>query len=928
MKIRFILLLILFTGNISAQYNRNRIDLIDFSRFPHCDLYFTFQGGKGEKIPQASDLAFFSIEHNGIQVKVTDLQSVMELKKRGETELYIALVLDNSASMSGRETFIETALNRFIDSLRTGDLAAIINFGKDGSKYPVPGENRQLHATKLIHFSNSGKLLKKYTPYENLVSNTYIYDALYLAVTELNRTDVLGRKAIILFSDGDDLASSVKVGEVINFSKSSNIPVFCIDLNVRENSNLQQITKNTGGEYFFVRDPGDLNNLYQSVLSTLKSQYRITYDSPVERLTDSIYSLRLVNNLNSKPLSISDEFLVSAENQTFYSLVYLDRAGKTRIPDYTDFLSGYPSSRFTDNVLFMLGRYFKVRGQYNKAIKIFDKILRNSFSQFYNAAQIEKADIFNLAASFRDAQLIYTDLLKSNVDADIKAQAMVNLANSYQNEGNLALALQTYLNVTKDFEGTEDAAFSLYQSALIAVKTDSSLLAKENLLKILNDYSESKVIFFAKSSLAELYLKEGNFAEAADLLNQIISSSTDPDFLLQNRILLGEVLEKSGKFTEAVNLFTSIQSDNLPAVLKNDFNLRIIRNLYAAGEYDKAVTFFNGISAEEQLFILSQLKTVQITINGKTYIGSPDGSLFLSGMNSDPLAVLGTEKRPELSSNFPVDGQIYRIGNNQGENTFILPVKRPERLTNGSGVYFYNNDKWESVTVQKYYAPSMFEFRTSENGLFAVLYQSPKVITLFNIYFDFGQATLKKEAEPNLYSLTDELKELPFYDVEIHGHTDSIGTEEQNLNLSLERAKTVKNFLIKNGIDSARIQTRGFGEAIPIAANDNEANMAKNRRTEFIFKTRKTGTDKLQSGSIKYTVIYKSFTSAKEAYDEKRFLQKQGYTPYVLSDMQPEGTVYKVILGSFKTYADADDFIRTFTLEFRDSKLLIAEERL
>lgn len=928
MKIRFLFFIIILIGSCTAQVNRTRLDLIDFSRFPLCDLYFTYYEPKDQRTLGPSDLSSFSVEHNGIGVTVTDLQAVLDLKKLGETELYLALVLDNSASMSGREKFIENALNQFIDSLKTGDFAALINFGMEDTKYPVTGQKKNLHARKLINFSSSKSILKKHTPYQSLVSNTYIYDALYLAILELNKTNVLGRKVIILFSDGADLGSVSTAGEVIDYAKRSNIPVFCIDLNLRENSTLKDITKKTGGEYFFVEDPSDLNNLYQSVLSTLKSQYRITYNSPVERLTDSLYSIRLVQRLGTMPVTLSDEFHVSAENQLFYSLVYLDRSGKSEIPDYTDFLSGYPNSRFTDNVLFMLGRYFKVRGQYNKAIKIFDKILRNRYSPFYNAAQIEKADIFNLASSFRDAQLIYTDLLKSNVDADIKAQAMVNLANSYQNEGNLALALQTYLNVTKDFEGTEDAAFSLYQAALIAVKTDSAALAKETLMKILRDYPESKVTAFAKSSLAELYLKEGNYSEAAYLLNQIISTSADPDFVLQNKIMLGEVLEKSGKFMEAVELFSSIQSETITSNLKNDFNLRIIRNLYSAGEYEKAVRFYNDRSPEEQQFILSQLKSVQITINGNTFTGSPDGSLLLAGQSASSGLGIRTENRPELSKNFPVDGQIYRIENNQVENTFILPVTKPDKLASGSGVYFYNNNKWEAVPDQKYYSPSLYEFKTSGNGLFAVLYQSPKVITLFNIYFDSGLATLKKEAEPNLYVLTDELKELPFYDVEIHGHTDSIGTEEENLNLSLERAKTVKLFLINNGIDSSRIQTKGFGEAIPIVANDNEVGMAKNRRTEFIFKTRQADDDQLQSGTVRYTVIYKSFSSAKEAYDEKRFLQKQGYEPYVLIDMQPEGTFYKVILGSFSTYQDATDFIRTFTLEFMDSKPLISEERL
>jgi len=71
-------------------------------------------------------------------------------------------------------------------------------------------------------------------------------------------------------------------------------------------------------------------------------------------------------------------------------------------------------------------------------------------------------------------------------------------------------------------------------------------------------------------------------------------------------------------------------------------------------------------------------------------------------------------------------------------------------------------------------------------------------------------------------------------EVAIYGHTDAVGSENDNLSLSEGRAKSVKDYLVLSGIGSSRLSFKGFGESRPIASNDNEEGMAKNRRTEFV----------------------------------------------------------------------------------------------
>jgi len=73
----------------------------------------------------------------------------------------------------------------------------------------------------------------------------------------------------------------------------------------------------------------------------------------------------------------------------------------------------------------------------------------------------------------------------------------------------------------------------------------------------------------------------------------------------------------------------------------------------------------------------------------------------------------------------------------------------------------------------------------------------------------------------------------PTLRVLLEGHTDSIGAEAYNQGLSERRAKAVMQYLIKGGVDSARLSTVGYGESRPIAPNNTKEGRAKNRRVEL-----------------------------------------------------------------------------------------------
>ena len=101
------------------------------------------------------------------------------------------------------------------------------------------------------------------------------------------------------------------------------------------------------------------------------------------------------------------------------------------------------------------------------------------------------------------------------------------------------------------------------------------------------------------------------------------------------------------------------------------------------------------------------------------------------------------------------------------------------------------------------------------------------------ISFDFNSAAVKPEFRPVLDQVAQTLASYQSTFVDISGHTDSIGSDAVNQRLSEQRAQAVADYLGYRGVNSARMATRGFGKAYPIASNTTEQGRADNRRVEI-----------------------------------------------------------------------------------------------
>lgn len=109
------------------------------------------------------------------------------------------------------------------------------------------------------------------------------------------------------------------------------------------------------------------------------------------------------------------------------------------------------------------------------------------------------------------------------------------------------------------------------------------------------------------------------------------------------------------------------------------------------------------------------------------------------------------------------------------------------------------------------------------------------VVTLGDVLFDTGKATLKPGADLSLDRLASYLKQHPQTRIRIEGHTDSTGSAELNQALSERRADAVANALSARGVSAGAIQTLGRGEDFPVASNQTAAGRQQNRRVEIVF---------------------------------------------------------------------------------------------
>src|ERR1700685_2534375 len=103
-----------------------------------------------------------------------------------------------------------------------------------------------------------------------------------------------------------------------------------------------------------------------------------------------------------------------------------------------------------------------------------------------------------------------------------------------------------------------------------------------------------------------------------------------------------------------------------------------------------------------------------------------------------------------------------------------------------------------------------------------------------DVLFCSGSVELLPAARERLAKVSGIVLAYPSLHVSVEGHTDSVGSDEYNQNLSEHRAESVRDYFVQQGIQSSAIDARGFGKTAPIASNDLPEGRQQNRRVELV----------------------------------------------------------------------------------------------
>jgi outer membrane protein OmpA-like peptidoglycan-associated protein len=120
---------------------------------------------------------------------------------------------------------------------------------------------------------------------------------------------------------------------------------------------------------------------------------------------------------------------------------------------------------------------------------------------------------------------------------------------------------------------------------------------------------------------------------------------------------------------------------------------------------------------------------------------------------------------------------------------------------------------------------SILQTRDSARGL---------IVSMSDVLFDTGKYSLKPGAREKLAKVAGILLAYPALNIEVGGYTDNVGGDAMNQTLSENRAGSVRDYLVQEGVATASVSSRGFGNSLPVATNDNSAGRQQNRRVELL----------------------------------------------------------------------------------------------
>jgi outer membrane protein OmpA-like peptidoglycan-associated protein len=202
----------------------------------------------------------------------------------------------------------------------------------------------------------------------------------------------------------------------------------------------------------------------------------------------------------------------------------------------------------------------------------------------------------------------------------------------------------------------------------------------------------------------------------------------------------------------------------------------------------------------------------------------PQKVLFMKGKVQDEKGQVIQDAKMQLKD-LQTNESIDIAVDSNGEYVFARAMDHDQMVLVNKDGYFYNSQTIKANDA-KFEGVSKKNFDIEE-------IQTGKSYKIKNLVFANNSSELNSDAQFELMNLVNFLNTSTDIRIEIAGHTDNVGNDQTNLELSQNRAKAVYQFLIEKEIDTSRLRYKGYGETKPKADNNTEAGRAINRRTEI-----------------------------------------------------------------------------------------------
>lgn len=955
MKISVIIITLLFCGcmgfqsDLYAQYESQvplnvRIAQFDPSHFPQFNVYVAVENKNGEPL-KGLRIENFKLTEDLIPYPLTEVIPALDLKDDDVSNLTVALVIDNSYSMKDVLDLVSSAANQFIDNLRPNDKTGIFVFR----------ERRKLkgiHAKMLENFTNVKYVLKSNTEMNiaSLTQKTYLFDAVYLACEALEKQETLGRKAIIVLSDGKDIGSKVRLNSLINLARATDIPIYTINfLKQGDEGALTSMAGKTGGEYFFAKKAEDLNDVYNNILAQLQGLYRLSYNSDENNWNKSSRTIQVEVTWESQIYAANRSFDADAARMEYLNLLFKEKKVAAKEQDYIDFINNYPGSEWQDDIKFKLGVFYEERGSYNKALEIFDELSMMPQSEWQDDVLFHKGKIYEQQGDFEKAVDFYTQMVTNHPQENATPSSYLGIARSHRELGHTQEALEAYNKIRDNFPGSDVTDDALLELSYLMNESGQTESAKQVLTELVQKYPNSDCAVHGYYELATMEQQAGNLDAALQYCHASLDATENSSLLAKAMCKQGEIYFEMQNWSSAINSYNNIIENHAGNGYDDAAYYGLSKSYQANQDYMNMRNNFEALEdlarqGQQVRYDFHDINQVQAVIppqNGGWTASLSGAKLEVpAGAVSFPLQVnIKSIPTPETAQNLAIAGKVYDY--TATVDTFFNPIdialpydeawfEDEDKDRRGFQIYSYENNEWKQIenseidTVNR-----VIHAAVTHLSLKTIMYKKPIVIKFTDVLFEFGKADLTAGALTQLDQVVEILNESEKLKLEIAGHTDSVGTDQANMNLSKRRSESIKRNLVTRGIEAGRIIAKGYGEKFPIAGNNTDEGRQQNRRTEFVVisKGENDILDEAQKQRYarKFAIQLGLFATSNQAFAKAEFFRKRGYKVELIEKNDNGKVVHQLLCGSFDSRQAAQEYAQAIQDEYKQVQFAIIE---